>query len=508
MALLLLSCGSTFAEQAASRPFTPEAFDRMAAAVTGARSRRPLTASDIAWGESYVMVAYVEMYRATKETRYLDKLIEHADRVLAARDDVRGFKDYEGRSRAAWSVGGEYTVAELVLRNGRGQDVLRLRSVPYAYNNQTKVRVAPSTQPAGEGRFDLQIANEKWPPAEAFRGLSMDPASPDFVERRVNACAHTALERKLACSEQGGSKLVTVQVLQSDAMRAGVGTSPATSDQAMKPLFMAYHGYSGQATYGMLEFARVVREDPTLQARYGSIGDRFLAEAVRVFEDAEEEWREGPQPEQGHYVTGRRGCPFWSDGLPKAHNYQASLGRSLVLLGRLTGEERWTSHAQGIARLIRDHLRPTDNRGYVWNYWWGIAERGWDREHSPSFNTPTWAKYSRVEDTSHGHLDVDFACLAAAEGCVFTEADMQRFARTLLGRMVNRERWTLSVQVDGTGGWGTHDGVLGGYMELARWEPQVAEAAFRIGEAQGLHQKAGGGGAMMTLARLVKWSRQ
>jgi hypothetical protein len=499
------------AEPLASRPFTAdpftrEVFDRLDRSINDGNGFKSGAANEIAWGECYIMLAYLDMYRVTGDTYYLDKLVDHADHVLKRRDDVRGFKDYSGRSRAAWSVAGGYTVAELTLRDAAGREVLRFRSVPYAFNDKSRIRV--TTQPSGD-RFNLIIENPKWPPREEYTGLSMDRGSPDFVERRVNACKSLAPERKLACTDDG-SKLVAVQAL------GGAEGPPAADpdskpldgrDINMVPLFMAYHGYSGQATYPMLDFAWMVRQDPKLGARYGSYAERYIAEAVKVFLDADEEWRTGPGPDEGHYVNGRRGCPFWSDNVGKAHNYQASLGRSLLRLGQLTGDRRWTDHAERVARLLKNRLRTADNGSYVWNYWWGLGEQGWTMENSPSFNTPVWKGFPRAEDSSHGHLEIDFACLCARSGLVFDEADMGRFARTFLLNVVNEKKRTTNDHVDGKGGWGNHVAVVGGWMELAAWEPQVAQAGLQVARAQKLHEGKTGV-SVWTLARMIKWSRR
>jgi len=56
----------------------------------------------LAWGESYVMRSLVSMYRATGDRTYLDRLVWHADGVLANRDDARSVTDYRGVSAACW----------------------------------------------------------------------------------------------------------------------------------------------------------------------------------------------------------------------------------------------------------------------------------------------------------------------------------------------------------------------------------------------------------------------
>lgn len=58
----------------------------------------------LAWGESYRMMAYVEMYEATGDVSYLDKFVKRADAVLDCRDERKGITD-DIRSRVvpAWS---------------------------------------------------------------------------------------------------------------------------------------------------------------------------------------------------------------------------------------------------------------------------------------------------------------------------------------------------------------------------------------------------------------------
>lgn len=60
----------------------------------------------LAWGESYVLMAYVAMYEGTRDEKYLDRAAVHIDRMLANRNDVRGVKDvYRNKAMPAWSTG-------------------------------------------------------------------------------------------------------------------------------------------------------------------------------------------------------------------------------------------------------------------------------------------------------------------------------------------------------------------------------------------------------------------
>ncbi len=60
------------------------------------------TNATLAWGESYIMMSYMVMYRATGERLYLDRLADHADHVLATRDDLAGTTEFDGQSSACW----------------------------------------------------------------------------------------------------------------------------------------------------------------------------------------------------------------------------------------------------------------------------------------------------------------------------------------------------------------------------------------------------------------------
>jgi len=500
---MFAATGFAVADERPAAVFDRATFDRMDAAVNKNLDRTVKSGGDLAWSESYIMLSYTEMYRATKDRGYLDRLIEHADHVLKQRDDNRGLHDYSDRSRPAWSVGGKYTVATLTLKDDDGREVLRFRSTRFAFNHETTIQI--KVRPDGH-LFDLVLENPHWQAKEEYTGLNVDRTSPDCVERRVNLCDSVAKERKILCGEKGSS-LVTVEIVGDAAKmpaKDAEGKELAGRAVAMVPLVMAFHGYSGLMTYPMLEFAKFVREDPALREKYDAKADTYVREAVRVFEDAEEDWRDGPKDGEGYYVNGEKGCAFWTDGVCKAFNYQCANGRALLRLGQLTRTTKWDNHAKAAARLFKRHLNVADNGSYVWKYSWGIFEKGWTRENSPSYNTPTWKGFPTIEDISHGHLDVDFARLCAENEIVFDKTDMQRFAATFLKNILDEQKWTTSNLVDGQGGYGEHNAVIGGWCDLARWEPKVADAIRKVCAEQRIDERTAGP-ALWTASRLVKW---
>ena len=63
----------------------------------------------LAWGESHIMEAYMVMYRVSNDSKYLKKLIQHAENVLQQRDDKQGRTNYRGISGPTW-VANKYSI--------------------------------------------------------------------------------------------------------------------------------------------------------------------------------------------------------------------------------------------------------------------------------------------------------------------------------------------------------------------------------------------------------------
>lgn len=80
-------------------------FDEQAHAILRASTTQPAdnAAGGIAWGDSYVMSALVEMLAATGDERYAEMFVRLADHVLKARDDQHDRRDeYRGTVKPAW----------------------------------------------------------------------------------------------------------------------------------------------------------------------------------------------------------------------------------------------------------------------------------------------------------------------------------------------------------------------------------------------------------------------
>ncbi|NLC59647.1 MAG: hypothetical protein GX774_22645 [Armatimonadetes bacterium] len=327
MALLLASTGS-----AAELVFTREGFDALERQLGMTRTFEGATADTFAWGESYMLRGYLEMYLATRDEEYLRRLVRVADAILETRDDRKAAR--EGRRAApVWSLSGHYTVARLVVKDTRGRDALLLRSIRYAYNNQTEVTVTPGAQP---GTFTLAHRNEFWQahgPAEAtYTNLSLDPASPRYFERVINDPSYVTDERFARSKEapEPASFLLVATDLRRQKRRddrlAPLGPT------LLVPGTVAYYGYLGPIFAPMTRFAALVLKTPSLQARFGEAARRYLRAARESLEAYERCWRRGPGPDEGHYLLIEKGADFWCDGIMAPFNYLGSTGQVLANL--------------------------------------------------------------------------------------------------------------------------------------------------------------------------------
>jgi hypothetical protein len=58
----------------------------------------------LAWGQSYLSEAYLDMYETTKNQTYLEKFVIQADRVIGNTDKNRNIEDYRGRLVVGWGA--------------------------------------------------------------------------------------------------------------------------------------------------------------------------------------------------------------------------------------------------------------------------------------------------------------------------------------------------------------------------------------------------------------------
>jgi len=448
-------------------------------------------ASTLAWGESHLLHALVDLYEATGDAKYLAEVARRGERLLTHRDDRRGVTDGSGHRRPAWSMASKYVVAAGTLRDAAGRPALELRSLPSAYNNSTRVEVTA----AGADRFSLRIVNDHFKREEIFENLSLLAGDARTLGQIVDNPMPTHSPKAGKFTERSNLLRVTVP--------AGA-RAPVPQTITLEPIPLAYTGYLGVIYHPMLRFAEIVKAAPR-HAALVPAADAFVCAAEESYADASRRlWREGPRAGEGYYLCCERGESFPFDNIPEPFNYLGRHASAQFALHRLTGRAEYRERAEKLTRLFTHRLTLDAARDlYTWNYWYEpVTTTGWTPANSPSRNIPNYPAVAAVEDTSHAILDVALLVNAHAAGAVVTKRDLERTANTLLVHVVNADRTCIRRRVDGQGG--DHPPfmpALSGWLELSTVNPAVYREIRRTVENAGFED-------LRVTAALLKWERR
>ena len=397
------------------------------------------------------------MYEAYRDTYYLDRLVHNTDLVLANRDSVRGVADYAGRSRPAWRAANPYTVGIARLTDDTGAPVLEVRSA-LAYADQ-----ATATVRSGEGgRFTLAVTNTKYARTDTFADVTMDPAGPDYVVRRVYDAYPTGT-------------MVTVRDLRS---APAAGASPAAGDTGLTSAPAVFAVHTGMISYPIAGFAATVLADPRLRrnAHYRQKAEEYLAAARDAVAVHDEEWRDGPGGTG--WFQWPKGMPVPYDGNVQPINQSVALGRTYLALAAATRDKTYLDRATRLARMLAGQVEVSSGGTATWHYWptTGQMYDGYAKTGDPatdlSIYTPAYGSSGRgnqqYEDVSHGAIEVDFAVRAFRSGVVFRGEDLAAFAATFTRNVATTTPEgiaTTHTRVDGSGGLA----VSGQYLQAPRW---------------------------------------
>ena len=465
--VFFMTGAGTMAREGKGAFATREAFD----ALMQRQGTSCLTHADdgeYAWGESYVMMGLITMYRVTGEHRYLDRFIEHADVVLSKRDSILGRKDYRGRSLPGWGVGKHYSIGEIRLRDAKGRAVLYLRSSLTGYNNETMVTVRPGKDAS---HFHLHILNAHYHREDDFKDLSMDPGAADYAVERIRAS-------KLA--QPFSFMRLAVKDLRPHP-ETGDGGIPVPGEFAMRTSRMLWPVHQGMILEPMTLFARLVHETESLRRvpEYRQRAATYQAAAEDLFRVMEERWRTNDKGE-GWYDL-EKGAPVWFDGCDEPHNHALAMGCAMLHLAAISPDPTWRRHVECLARWLRNDMRlEAEKEAYIWPYWWrgGKVFNGWSPADGVSRNTPGMYPIRSMVDFSHASIDVGFAYHCFKDGIVFTRQDMIRLGNTFTRNIVRHTpegKLTFSARVDGKGTPGTYDLLGPNWVLLSEFRPEILE---------------------------------
>lgn len=419
---------------------TREKFDALDNGFNGGNGRKTELNEDraaLGWGEAYILQAYLLMWEAYRDPYYLDKAVDHIDHVLATRDSVRGVGDWRGMSLPGWRAYWPYSAGDLILLDAQGRETMRIRTA-WAFAESMHVTVSAGTTP---GTFKIATHHDLYGNDNIHDNLTMDPASPNYAVRRIND------------GFAGGKDQLTAKDLRPTPDAAG---EPVPVVDTMHSSYFHSSVHTGQITYPLAWFARIVRTTPKLNAsrRYREKANEYYAaaEAAAAIHDEEYLLTEDGAGYYGYL----RGVPNNLDGSDLPHNYSTSMARTYLELA-MAGRKPW--HRRRAAELVRDFvgdLQRKDDGTVSWTYYRtnGLCYNGWKRADNVSDNFPVRGPSRAKEDVSHAHVDVTLAAVAYRARVGIGADDMARLYRTLTQKVMVTAadgRPTVTQFVDGSG---------------------------------------------------------
>ncbi len=407
----------------------------------GGKFYKSTDSSDLGWSESGMLATYYHMYAVTNDTRWLDRIAQHADVVFAnATKDSRGhfgwytskFSKAFAKVAAAKGNKGDGTPASKDLALN-GMDI-----VPKVTGHRYTLTAL------GDNQFSLHddTTNE-----------TVDTSV--VKDARMLKIKVSEFEVHLVGDPQPGDKFTVVT------------TAPESVD---------YVVHEGMLFWPIASFVETVLADKLLDSRYGDAARRYLKMMdERIIPCWEDRWRDFAGGGGAYLATNVPTHRFPDTVLP--HNQYLAMGRAFFVLYRITGKKVYLDRATKMARFFHSKLRRTTD-GYIWNYW--DPGRPEDASGMPM---------QRVEDSSHASIDIAFAVDAFEMGVVFTKEDLQLMAATYVKHVWNQSKTnplfgqTLDRAADPEG---KSDGKFAaGWQMLRRYSPEVTDAIAPLHDPMG-----------------------
>lgn len=187
--------------------------------------------------------------------------------------------------------------------------------------------------------------------------------------------------------------------------------------------------HTGSICYPLLRFAFITRRMKL--RRFDQASTRFLEAAKKAVA-----FHHGQYKSEGNLAGywERPNAPSGLAGRFLPWNQQAAMGRTLLLLGRLTGALSYRARAQAMGRSLARHIiTAKDGKTCYWPY------------QSARDSMP-----GRVDDVSHASLVAWFMLDLHRQGLVFSKNDLMRVANTFLIKVLPGGD-QMARLIDGTG---------------------------------------------------------
>lgn len=181
---------------------------------------------------------------------------------------------------------------------------------------------------------------------------------------------------------------------------------------------------AGRVSFALVWFGYIVKSDPALAREFAPSATSFVAGARESLADYEKEFHLLKNGEEGYYAR-------VTDGLVEPVNHMAGAANALLLLARLTGEEKYHRMASQLARYFRRSMWTDERDCLVWRY-----QPRPDRRRSPE-REAIWK----------AGVTILHPILAQRMQVVFTRQDLKRIACVFENHVVRRDG-RISMYID------------------------------------------------------------
>jgi hypothetical protein len=219
--------------------------------------------------------------------------------------------------------------------------------------------------------------------------------------------------------------------------------------------------HTGMIAFGVVEFLELVQKEPDLLTSLGSEYPTWLDEITETLDWHDRQWVEGPNSDEGHYIFKDDLASEEGNILPG--NWQSAMGLALWGSWKANGNLKHKEKALKIGRYMKRRMGlytgPKYGAGaYFWGYLLSVAPLNNPRPEQQV------GSLNGGEDFSHAALTAALPLTLGMEGEVFTEEDMQAFARTITLGFGRIGEGVLLGNIVGTTVFGPDQVLIPGYF--------------------------------------------
>lgn len=425
-----------------------------------------------AWQISPLLESDLIMYQITGDPKYLNRLIDNIDKVLAQRDIAKGRKNFRGEITPTWSSGSLYHFTFEDLVNEDGEPVIRVLAYgkglwePLSEGNHTTfITVSPGTN---LNSFKIRIDNPERKYLQSDK--SFDETYDNLIFKGEDDVIY----------DNGHVKIISLKTGTESPQDNPVYVERRRIKNQLQP----YVVHTGLYTKVLVDLVELIKKSE-LNEYYQQKAEEYLKIATEAVAYHEKEWVDLPN-NRGYYKIAEDALNY-PNNVILPWNQMFGLLETEIGLYKITGDEKYRNRVEKAALYFMDHVYLDKEKDlYIWRYW-------------------EWEGYTKNESHTYAKLDAEFIARCYNAGIVFTEKDMSRFANTWATNFI-KPNGKLADLVDGKGER-NHEYYISYANDLSLWEPIIFEKSVEWLDIWKEKIEPNDVGYLKSIAKTIKYKR-